>query len=137
MINQRYCPFCKSPAITGCGHLALAAEGRAFVQRCVEHCHAERQWRGLCDYRLNQRRALGDWSPEQEDFMWLETAFSDQFMKQLTWFGGLDHEWRGGSTAEQGGFWVLLWSKDPERLWWELRDEIERQTHNQSLKYTK
>ena len=76
--------------------------------------------------RALQRRN-GDWVPEHEDFTWLETAFCDKFLKRLAWFGELDYEWRSGPKPEQGGFWVLLWSKDPRRLWWELRDEIERQ----------
>jgi hypothetical protein len=37
----------------------------------------------------------------------------------------MDHEWRSGPRPEQGGFWVLLWSKNPQRLWWELREELE------------
>jgi hypothetical protein len=39
----------------------------------------------------------------------------------------MDHEWRSGPRPEQGGFWVLLWSKNPQRLWWELRGEMERE----------
>jgi hypothetical protein len=39
----------------------------------------------------------------------------------------MDHEWRSGPRPEQGGFWVLLWSKNPQRLWWELREELERE----------
>ena len=42
----------------------------------------------------------------------------------------MDYEWRTGSKPEHGGFWVLLWSKDAQRLWWELRDEFERQSSN-------
>ena len=38
------------------------------------------------------------------------------------------YEWRSGPRSDQGGFWVILWSKDPKRLWWELRDEFDRQT---------
>ncbi len=60
--------------------------------------------------------------------MWLETAFCQKFLRRLLWFGGLEHEWRTGPRLNQGGFWVLLWSKDPTRLWWELRDEFERHT---------
>ncbi len=123
MMNQRYCPFCKTPALRGCAHLALVAEGRDFVRRCVQHCHGETPWRTLC-----LQREAGDWSAEQPDFTWLETAFCDEFLKQLSWFGGLDHEWRSGPKPEQGGFWVLLWSKDPQRLWWELREALERKS---------
>ena len=65
--------------------------------------------------------------PERDDFTWLETAFCDEVLKRLTWFGGIDYEWRTGPKPGQGGFWVLLWSKDPQRLWWDLRDEFERQ----------
>ncbi len=68
----------------------------------------------------------GGWSGTGTDFTWLETAFCDEFLKDLAWFGGMDHEWRSGPKPEQGGFWVLLWSKEPQRLWWELRDELER-----------
>ncbi len=59
--------------------------------------------------------------------MWLETAFCDKFLKRLRWYTGLEYEWRTGRRPDQGGFWVLLWSKDPRQFWWELRDEIERQ----------
>jgi len=61
--------------------------------------------------------------------MWLESAFCDEFLKRLIWFGGIDYEWRTGPHEGQGGFWVLLWSKEPRRLWWELRDEFERQAN--------
>ncbi len=127
MINQKFCPFCHTPAVTGCAHLALAAEGRDFVQRCVQFCHGQRQWDLLRQQSGEQRRLNGDWSPEREDFTWLETAFCDRFLKHLPRFGGIDYEWRTGKRPEQGGFWVLLWSKDPRQLWWELRDEFERQ----------
>jgi hypothetical protein len=128
MNNQKHCPFCRTPASTGCKHLAVAAEGRDFVRRCVELCQAEKQWRGLCDWRRRQRLTTGEWSPEREDYTWLETAFCDEFLKRLTWFGGMEYEWRSGPRPKQTGFWVLLWSKDPRQLWWELRDEFERQT---------
>jgi hypothetical protein len=128
MINQRHCPFCQTPAAEGCAHLALAVEGRDFVRRCVELCHGQTQWQAVCNLRHAQRHQAGDWSPEQEDFTWLETAFCNEFLKHLTWFGGMDYEWRSGSRPQQAGFWVLLWSKAPQQLWWELRDEFERQT---------
>jgi len=127
MINQKLCPFCRTPATTGCAHLALAAEGRDFVRRCVELCQGERQWRTLCQTRHRQGLASGEWSPEREDYTWLETAFCEEFLKPLTWFTAMEHEWRSGANPAQAGFWVLLWSKDPQRLWWELRDELERQ----------
>jgi hypothetical protein len=126
MINQKYCPFCRTSAARSCGHLALAAEAREFVRRCVDRCQGQMQWRLLCEQKHHLRHQAREWSPEQEDFMWLETAFCDTFLKHLTWFGGMDYEWRSGPRPEQGGFWVLLWSKDPQRLWWELRDEFER-----------
>lgn len=127
MISQKHCPFCKTPAVTGCKHLAVAAEGRDFVRRCVELCQGEKQWRALSEQRRRQRFATGEWSPEQEDYTWLETAFCDEFLKRLTWFGAMEYEWRSGPKANQAGFLVLLWSKDPRQLWWELRDEFERQ----------
>jgi hypothetical protein len=128
MVNQRYCPFCKAPAAQHCAHLALAAEGRNFVRRCVEACHGQKQWEALCERRRRSQRLSGDWSPDKEDFVWLETAFCNEFLKHLTWFGGLDYEWRTNRGLDKGGFWVLLWSRNPQRLWWELRDEFERQT---------
>ena len=123
MINQRHCPFCRIPAARECSHLALAVEGRDFVKRCIDLCHGEIPWRLVC-----QHRQLNGWSVQQEDFTWLESAFCAEFLKHLQWYGGMDYEWRTGSRLEQGGFWVLLWSKEPRRLWWELRDEFERQT---------
>lgn len=127
-INAKQCPFCQTPAAEGCSHLALAAEGRDFVRRCVELCEGHTQWQALCQECRTQRRQGGEWSPEREDFMWLETAFCDKFLRNLVWFGGLDYEWRTGPRGDQGGFWALVWSKNPSRLWWELRDELERQT---------
>jgi hypothetical protein len=126
MINQRHCPYCKAAATAGCPHLALAVEARDFVTSCIQHCHGQALWPAVCQRRHEQRQLAGEWSREQEDFTWLETAFCDQFLKHLRWFGGLDHEWRSGPKPEQGGFWVLLWSQEPRRLWWELRDELEK-----------
>lgn len=105
----------------------MAVEARDFVRRCIESCQGHRSWQTLCRARRVRLQQSGEWTPEREDFTWLETAFSDEFLKHLRWFGGLDYEWRTGARIEQGGFWVLLWSKDPRRLWWELRDELERQ----------
>ena len=127
MMDQKHCPFCKTPAVERCSHLALAAEGRDFVRRCVELCQGHKQWQAVCAARRGQRLLTGEWSPEQDDFTWLETAFCQEFLKGLRWYGGMDYEWRSGRTPVHSGFWVLLWSKDPQRLWWELRDEIERQ----------
>ena len=127
MISQKHCPFCRRPAVAECEHLALAAEGRDFVRRCVELCQGEKLWRALCESRHRQGLASGEWSPEREDYTWLETAFCEEFLKPLTWFGGMEYEWRSGAKPAQGGFWVLLWSKNPRRLWWELWDEFERQ----------
>jgi hypothetical protein len=112
----------------GCPHLALAAEGRDFVRRCIELSEGQPQWQIVCQQRHHQQWS-GVGSPEREDFTWLETAFCEEFLKHLSWFGGMDHEWRSGPKPEQGGFWVLLWSKDPRRLWWELRDALERRAH--------
>jgi hypothetical protein len=127
MIGQRNCPYCKSPALHGCEHLALAVEGRDFVRRCVELSESRPQWQSLCQSRRARLLRSGEWSPEREDFTWLETAFRDEFLKRLAWFGEMDYEWRSGPRPEQGGFWVLIWSKDPRRLWWELHQEIEQQ----------
>ena len=127
MMQQKACPFCHVPAIRGCDHLAVAIEGRDFVRRCVELCQGQKQWQAVCEGRRRQGRLTGEWSPEQDDYTWLETAFCEAFLKRLRWFGGIDYEWRSGPNLKQGGFWVLLWSKDPQRLWWELLDEFERQ----------
>lgn len=128
MINQRYCPFCRNPAATGCEHLALAVEAREFVRCCVETCHGRSLWESICRQHSTHSRAVGEWSPEQEDFTWLETAFCDRFLKHLKSFGGLDYEWRTGPKLDQGGFWALLWSSNPKQLWWELKEELDRQT---------
>jgi hypothetical protein len=127
MMQQRSCPFCHTPAIHGCAHLAVAVEGRDFVRRCVELSQGQKQWQAVCEARRKQGRLTGEWSPEQDDYTWLETAFCDAFLKRLRWFGSMDYEWRSGPGMRQAGFWVLVWSKDPRRLWWELRDEFERQ----------
>jgi len=127
MLDPKHCPFCNKQAAARCMHLAVAAEGRDFVRRCVELCQGQTQWQALCATRRRHSLVTGDWSPEQDDFTWLETAFCQEFLKRLHWFGAMDYEWRSGPSAVRSGFWVLLWSKDPRRLWWELRDEFERQ----------
>jgi hypothetical protein len=133
MINQKQCPFCKGFSGKGCEHLALVVEARDFVRSCIERSAALRQWEALCALRRQARRNGGDWSPEQDDFTWLETAFCDEFLKRLSWFGGMDYEWRTGPKPEQGGFWVLLWSKAPQKMWWELRDELDRASARASV----
>lgn len=126
MMNQRYCPFCQAAAMDGCLHLALVAEGRDFVRRCIELSQAQSVWQTLCQQRHDEQILAGHSPAEQEDFTWLETAFCERFLKHLRWYGGMDYEWRTGPRPDQGGFWVLLWSRDPRRLWWELRDDLER-----------
>src|SRR6266436_544166 len=136
MIGQKHCPFCQTPARRTCAHLALAVEARDFVRRCVEMCQGQQSWQSLCQWRrahppaASRSMSLESGVPlsEREDFTWLETAFCAEFLQRLSWFGGTEYEWRAGPKPEQGGFWVLLWSKDPQRLWWELRDELERQS---------
>jgi hypothetical protein len=132
MLSEKLCPFCGAPAITGCAHLALATEARAFVSRCVDLCHGAKPWQTIRALSDRRRRFQADWAAENDDFTWLETAFCERFLKRLRWFGGMDHEWRTGPKEGQGGFWVLLWSKDPQRLWWELRDEFEFQSLEES-----
>ena len=127
MLGQKSCPICRSPSSSACSHLALAVEARDFVRCCVQECNGEASWRTLCDHRRALLQRSGEWSPEREDFTWLETAFCDEFLKRLVWFGGIDYEWRTGPRKGQGGVWVLLWSKDPRALWWELNDELCRQ----------
>ena len=126
MMSQKHCPFCQQPALRVCAHLALAAEARDFVSHCVERSNSQGHWRALCTRRRGHLQRIGEWAPEREDFTWLETAFCDEFLKPLRWFGGMDYEWRTGANPEQGGFYVLLWSKEPQRLWWELQDQLER-----------
>ena len=126
MMSRKHCPYCQQPSLDGCAHLALAVEAREFVAECVERSHSERQWRTLCARRRDHLQRIGEWSPEREDFTWLETAFCDEFLKPLRWFGAMEYEWRMGVKPGQGGFFALLWSKEPQRLWWELQDQLER-----------
>ncbi len=120
--------------MAGCEHLAMAAEGRDFVRRCVELCQGEKPWRALCAARHREGLASGEWSPEREDYTWLETAFCEEFLQPLAWFGGMEYEWRSRPKPAQAGFWVLLWSKAPRQLWWELRDELEHQGREEQRK---
>ena len=127
MVNQRHCPYCGKAAKLCCQHLALAVPGKDFVRCCVDAAAAARQWKALCVQVREHCRRSGNACTDREDFTWLETAFCERFLKGLRWFGGLDHEWRTGEKLEQGGFYVVLWSKSPRRLWWELLDNIDRQ----------
>jgi hypothetical protein len=128
IMDQKLCPFCKSSAQDGCLHLALACDGRDFVNRCVETCHGRKPWRTLCALPSEALNGEKRPSPIQVlDFTWIETAFTEKFLKHLQWFGGLDHEWRAAPNPRKAGSWALLWSKDPQRLWWELLDELVRQ----------
>jgi hypothetical protein len=112
MNGNRNCPYCKSPAATGCEHLALAAAPRDFVRLCVEKSHAEYVWRFICARN------------ERADFTWLETTFCERFLKPLGYFGVMEYEWREGTKPGQKDLWVLMWSRSPQQLWWELRDAI-------------
>jgi len=127
MIGEKNCPVCGTSSDEKCAHLALAVEARHFVNMCIERCRGERQWQDLCAQRRRERGLGAEWSSEREDFMWLESAFCDRFLRNLNWFAGIDYEWRSGPDAAKGGYWVLLWSPYPERLWWDLLDELERQ----------
>ena len=100
MIGRKHCPFCLTPALSGCEHLALAVEAREFVRRCVELCEGQIPWQRLCALRRGDLQRAGRWSPERDDFTWLETAFCDEFLKRLNWFGEMDYEWRTGSKPE-------------------------------------
>lgn len=133
MVYEQSCPFCSATAAASCPHLAVAVEGRDFVKTVVQLCEGEKEWQAICSYRKQQRLLSGEWRPDEEDFTWLETAFAEQFLKPLRWFGGMEYEWRNGPAPGQGGFWVLVWSKDPRRLWWELRDELEKQRRTPTL----
>src|SRR5436309_1503598 len=93
MIGQKHCPYCLTPAQRGCPHLALAVEARDFVRRCVERSEAQAQWQTLCQRRRGQLQSAGQWSPERDDFTWLETAFCDELLRRLSWFGAMDYEW--------------------------------------------
>src|SRR4051812_1277255 len=119
MLGEKKCPFCAASSEMECKHLAVATEARNFVRRCVELSQGERHWQRACDARKANLQRSGDWTPQSEDFKWLESAFADEFLKRLIWYGSLDYEWRTGPGARQGGFWVLLWSKEPRRFWWE------------------
>jgi hypothetical protein len=92
--------------------LALAAAPRDFVRLCVEKSHAEYLWRFIC---VRNERA---------DFTWLETSFCERFLKPLAYFGVMEYEWRQGNKPGQKDLVVLVWSRSPRQLWWELRDLI-------------
>jgi hypothetical protein len=114
---QAVCPYCQTPAAQRCAHLALAAAPRDFVRECIGRSHGAPFW---------QRLTTGQ---PREDFLWLETAFAERFLKPLPDFGALEYEWR---TVEHGGardLWVLLWSPRPANLWWELRDTLDAHAH--------
>ena len=107
------CRYCRSRAAAGCEHLALAAAPGDFVRLCIEHADAPSAWRTLCEQN------------PRADFTWLETDFAERFLTALHWFGGVEYEWRRpdeATTARE--LWVLLWSKNPQRLWWELYDRL-------------
>jgi hypothetical protein len=107
------CPVCSAPSDSVCPHLALAAPATDFVRRAIETCHAELLWRSICK--------------RGEDFTWLESAFCDRFLRALPPFVAMTHEWRDGPNPGQREQWVLLWSKEPRGLWWDLRDRLEEE----------
>jgi hypothetical protein len=107
------CPVCAAPSKSVCPHLALAAPATDFVRFAIEACHAAPLWRTVC-------RRGGDW-----DSTWLESSFCDRFLRGVPGFAGLTYEWR------QGDQWALLWSSNPDRLWWSLRDRLEEEAANE------
>jgi hypothetical protein len=128
MIHQRQCPFCRLNSDQACEHLALAVETRDFVRRCIELSNGQSPWKLLCRQDAGQASSSGGAPGTPEDFTWLETAFCKEFLGHLSCYGGMDHVWRSGPGPGQGGFWVLLWSRKPKQLWWELKEELDRRS---------
>lgn len=118
------CPFCGKPSTRGCAHLALAADSPNFVRECVDRAQGQELWRRICEQMREAQRAEG-WGV-LPDFTWSETMFCDELLRRLSWFGRMTYEWRSLRPGGPTRFWVLLWSRDPRRLWWELHDALER-----------
>jgi hypothetical protein len=125
MSETKNCPFCKTPASQRCEHLALVVRSPQLIAHCVGAARAEDLWERYCQQtRSRQREESGG---ELPDFTWLESSFCDEFLKRLEWFGQMTYEWRNAVPPEQGkDLWVWLWSKHPQRLWWQLRDKLEQ-----------
>jgi hypothetical protein len=119
------CPFCRAPASQRCEHLALAVKSPQFIARCVQAARAEDLWGRYCQQTRKLQREEG--GGELPDFTWIESAFCDEFLKRLEWFGAMTYEWRKpGPPNQNSDLWVRLWSKNPQRLWWQLRDKLEQ-----------
>ena len=112
MSSEAICPYCQARAAQSCGHLALSAAPGDFVILCVEQAAAQTQWKQFCQ------------AHPKADFTWLETSFGERFLKPLRWHGSVDYEWRTRTDSKTREQVVVLWSKDPRRLWWELNDQI-------------
>ena len=107
------CPFCRVAAATGCPHLALAADPRDFVARCVALAQAQTIWPKLTGQNPSA------------DFLWLETDFCENLLRPLAHFSAMEYEWHLPANARRRQVRVLLWSRAPQKLWWELRDRLE------------
>ena len=121
MKDPAICPYCRNPATKGCAHLALATAPRDFVWLCIEQSASTFDWRGICK------------RDENADFLWLETAFCERFLKPLHWFGNLSYEWRERGSSATRDQLAILWSPSPRKLWWELRDHIEKYAHSSAI----
>src|SRR5260370_32413473 len=103
MIGQKHCPYCQTPAILKCPHLALTVEGREFVRRCVELCKGEAPWRAICERRRAQMPRPGERAPPRADFTLPEAAFSQGFLARLRCVGGMDNGWAVRARPARAG----------------------------------
>jgi hypothetical protein len=125
MNEKRPCPYCAPAPNRECEHLAIAVKSQHFVTRCVQAAQAEALWERFCRRTREMQREEG-WG-ELPDFTWIESAFCDEFLKRLEWFGEINYEWRDAGTGSgSGDLWAVVWSKDPQKMWWQLRDRLER-----------
>lgn len=107
------CPVCGAPERNGgCPHLALAADLRTFIRRCVEASGGMVNWRGIREIA-------------RSDFTCSEEAFAREFLEPCPACVGVTFGWQnipGNASPELHG-WV--WATEPRKLWWELADRFD------------
>jgi hypothetical protein len=123
MKEHKHCPFCGKAEVDGCAHLALAVKQTEFISQCIARSQTEAFWRKLMN---NRHHPVFTHTYGSDELTWNEMTFAMVFLRGLDWFGGQDYQWRDGTAERPGTQWVILWSKEPQRLWRQLRDEIAR-----------
>lgn len=111
-MKNKLCPYCQAPARKKCEHLILEARSKDFVKQCIAAAEAKPLWKRL--------KATKD----ENAFTTDRAAFCDIYLKPLSEYCAVETNLRLGPEGRRE-LWAVLWSEDPDSLWFELRSRLD------------